>query len=239
MESGQSSLTTGSHRRAPFISLEGNEGCGKSTQITRVAGALRALGWDVLEVREPGATAFGERVRDIFKNPPPGTELTGWAEVFLLSAARHQLVHDKILPALRRGTVVLADRFVDSTFVYQGCLRKLDLEALDSVCRIATDGLIPDHTFFLSAPAEILNSRIAGRPSSTGHPQDSGDRFDQSDIETKRQIELAFQSRASQYPERFTVIDATQTQEIICNAITEYTARILMDRKYSADAAVQ
>lgn len=239
MESDQSPPAAGSNRIAPFISLEGNEGCGKSTQISRVAGALRAQGRDVLEVREPGGTEFGERVRDIFKNPPPGTELTGWAEVFLLSAARHQLVHDKILPALRQGTVVLADRFVDSTFVYQGSLRKLNLEALESVCRIATDKLVPDHTFYLSAPVDILNSRIAARPAKSSDPEDCEDRFDQSNIETKKQIESAFQSRANQYPDRFTVIDATQTPEIICNTITDYIVRNLLVGKYSAQAAVQ
>ncbi len=166
----------------------------------------------MLTIREPGSTPVGEKIREIFKNPPEGTVLTPWSEVFLLSAARHQLVHDRVLPALENGTIVLADRFVDSTFAYQGLVGNLPMEDLQQICRIATCGIRPDRTFLFRAPIDVMEARIRSRQSGSN---ESSDRFDQSGASLRSALEDAFQHLAGLEPDRIVTVDATRDVETI------------------------
>ncbi len=136
-----------------FITFEGPEGSGKSTQLVLLAGWLRGLGQDVLTTREPGGTAIGDRVRAILLDPTCG-EMQAEAEVLLFSAARAQHVGQVIQPHLARGGVVLCDRYADSTLAYQGYGRGLDLATLGGITAFATGGLRPDLVVYLDIDAE-------------------------------------------------------------------------------------
>jgi dTMP kinase len=131
-----------------FVTFEGLEGCGKTTQIGRLANYLQSAGYPVLVTREPGGTRIGEEVRATLHDLAHGN-MAAQAEVLLYSAARAQLVAEVIRPALDGGAIVLSDRYADSTLAYQGAGRRLDLDALDQITAFATGGLKPDLTFFL------------------------------------------------------------------------------------------
>lgn len=207
-----------------FISFEGNEGCGKSTQVGLVCEALTRMGHQVRAVREPGSTAIGENIRTLFKNPPQNCSLSAWTEVFMLSAARHQLVTEVILPALRNGEIVISDRFVDSTLAYQGIIKSLPRDALQYVCNIATQTLEPARTYLFKAPVKLLMERVMAR----GQTQDQGtDRFDQAGIQEMENLEAAFDQIASENPVRIRVMDATQSKEELCQFLTEDILRCL------------
>ncbi|MBL0938052.1 MAG: dTMP kinase [Gemmatimonadaceae bacterium] len=144
-----------------FLVLEGGEGVGKTTQWRRLADTLRAVGHDVVEVREPGGTAAGDVIRSLLLDP--ASSLTAETEALLFAASRAQLLRTVVEPALARGAIVLVDRFLLSTYAYQGAGRGLPIVALRSVNALATGGRAPDLTLLLTLPVELAQSRAAAR----------------------------------------------------------------------------
>lgn len=182
-----------------FITFEGVDGCGKSTQVRLLAEALRREGREVLTLREPGGTAAAERIRELLADG--GTELEPLAELLLFCAARADLVAREIRPALAAGTTVICDRFTDSTLAYQGVARGLGRERVAGLNEIATGGLKPDLTFYLRlAPEQALARALA--------QEDGGDRFEAEGVAFQETIAVAYDELAAAEPERVTIIDA-------------------------------
>ena len=192
--------------RAKFISFEGIDGCGKSTLLDRLAGWLTEAGVHYVRVREPGGTAIGEKVREILLDPA-STEMTGEAEVLLYSASRAQLIRQVIAPAMEKGAWVLADRFVDATFAYQGFGRGFDLESLAIIQHWATGGLKPDKTVLLDCDVDLAMSRLSGRDGS------NRDRIEREEEAFKRKVRDGYLALARQEPARFLVLDASKPLE--------------------------
>jgi len=180
-----------------FITLEGPEGAGKSTQSTRLAAGLTERGFDVFATREPGGTTAGEMIRRILLDGP---ELDGWTEALLFTAARAQLVREVIRPQLQAARVVLCDRYTDSTLAYQGYGRGLDLAILTRLQDEATGGLRPALTFLLDLPVERGLSRI---------PTASLDRLDRETDAFHHRVRQGYQEMAVADRERWVVVDAT------------------------------
>ncbi len=184
-----------------FISFEGGEGCGKSTQIALLREYLEAQGKVVVETREPGGTVIAERIREVLLNPEHGAMGTE-AELLLYAAARAQHVHEKIRPALEAGAVILCDRFADSTTAYQGAARGVAGEVLATLHKIATAGIWPDKTFLLDLdPVVGLDrARIRG----------TADRLESEKLEFHQAVRAGFLDIARAEPERVLVIDGAQ-----------------------------
>lgn len=193
------------HTRAGlFISFEGSEGCGKSTQIGMLCEWLEAAGRKVTRVREPGGTALGEEVRHLLKHSAAGEGMTAEAEILLFSASRAQLTREVILPALADpNAVVVADRFVDSTTVYQGMARGLDREAVRAINRLATGGVMPNLTLVLDLPVAVVRARLAAR----GEAHDRLEREDDGFFERVRQ---GYLDLANAEPKRILVLDGAE-----------------------------
>ncbi len=193
-----------------FISFEGVEGCGKSTQIARLKTLLEARGQVVRLTREPGGTAIGEAIRHVLLNPDheamgPATEL------LLYAASRAQHVHEVIRPAIARGEVVLCDRYADSTVAYQGAGRGLPENMLAQLHELATGGLWPDLTLLIDLPAAdgLRRARNRGR----------SDRLEQESLDFHERVRQGFLRLAQQEPRRITIIDGAQTVEAVAETI--------------------
>lgn len=197
-------------RMALFLTFEGLDGSGKSTQIRRLAERVRRAGHDVLVLREPGGTAVGEAIRTILLDRA-NSSLTAAAELFLFSASRSQLVEEVIRPALAAGTVVMCDRFVDSTTAYQGGGRGLDAGMIDAVNRGATGGLEPHVTFFLDLPDGERHRRqaAAGR---------ERDRMESNSGEFYSRVREAFLALAANQS-RFKVLDGLRPESELADEI--------------------
>lgn len=159
-----------------FITFEGIEGCGKSSVVRCVAGALSQSKRQAVAAREPGGTAFGERIRDLFLDRSFSMEPL--AEALLVNASRAELVETVIRPALAQKTIVLCDRYTDSTIAYQGYGRGLDRDMLLAMCTAATGGLVPDITFLIDVPVEISRQRVHARSGNSDHEIDRMERED-------------------------------------------------------------
>lgn len=170
-----------------FLVLEGGEGVGKTTQWTRLADTLRAVGHDVVAVREPGGTLAGDAIRTLLLDPT--SSLTAESEALLFAASRAQLVRDVIAPAIARGAIVLVDRFLLSTYAYQGAGRGLSMPSLQAVNRFATGGLAPDLTLLLSVPLDTAQRRM--------HARGAADRMEQEDVAFHERVRLAFHDALS------------------------------------------
>ncbi|MBU6364935.1 MAG: dTMP kinase [Gemmatimonadetes bacterium] len=168
--------------RGRLLVLEGGEGVGKTTQWERVGAALRADGHDVVAVREPGGTAAGDRVRALLLDPEAA--LAPEAEALLFAASRAQLVREVVRPALARGAVVLVDRFLLSTYAYQGAGRGIPVPALRAINAVATDGLVPDRTLVLRLPLPHALDRARARG--------GADRMEREDLAFHARVEAAF-----------------------------------------------
>ena len=179
-----------------FVTFEGVDGSGKSTQAALLAEALRADGLEVAATREPGGTALGERVREILLE---SEGMSSWSEAALFAAARAQLVEDVIRPALARGAAVVSDRYVDSSLAYQGIARGLGLDSVLELNRLATGGLLPDRTFLLRVPVHDALARARGAP----------DRIEREGIGFLERVDAAYGELAERFPERIVAIDAT------------------------------
>src|SRR5881396_2355427 len=147
-------------RRLPFITFEGSEGCGKSTQVQRLAARLEHSGVSYLVTREPGGTAISETIRELLQFAPHGETMRPQTELLLFEASRSQLVREIIQPALERGLCVISDRFFDSTTVYQGAARNLNTEMIARLNVFAVGDCIPDLTFVLDVDAATAESRM-------------------------------------------------------------------------------
>jgi dTMP kinase len=190
-----------------FITFEGPDGSGKSTQITLLAEELIAAGRDVLTVREPGGTPISEQIRDVVHSLR-NREMSDRAECLLYNAARAQLVDQLIVPHLRRGGIVLSDRYADSTLAYQGYGRGLELSAVRSVIAFATNHLKPDVTFYLDLEVE---EGIARRKRGGGE----WNRLDDQALEFHRRVRAGYLQMMKEEPERWVCIDAARPVEVI------------------------
>ena len=188
-----------------FITFEGPEGGGKSTQSRRLADALERAGYSVLRTREPGGTPLGDGVRNLLLDP--NLEISAMAEFLLFSASRSQIVRDVIRPALDRNQIVICDRYADSSLAYQGWGRGLNRDFLHEVTWEATGGLRPHVTVLLDLEPKLGLERAA----STGAP----DRLERADLEFHRAVRQGFLELAASEPERFLTIDATRSSDEI------------------------
>jgi dTMP kinase len=198
-----------------FITFEGGEGCGKSTQIRLLAERLRAAGKDVLLTREPGGTALAEKIRSLVReesDDPPNSR----AETLLFIASRAQVVENVIRPALASGTWVLCDRFADSTFAYQGYGRGLDLEELKRINSFATGGLEPDRTILLNVSPEVSAKRMRAREAATNT---DADRMEKAGDSFHSRLRQGFLELAAAEPDRFAVIQADGSVEEVEEAV--------------------
>lgn len=192
--------------RGIFITFEGVEGSGKTTQVQRLA---EALGSDVVLTREPGGTPIAERIRDIFLTSDGITTMT---ELLLLAAARAQHVDELIRPALEANKIVICDRFIDATVAYQGYRGGIDLALIYQLNRVATGGLTPDITFILDLPPEIgLQRQQRG--------ETRRDRLDREPLEQHRKVREGYLSAAKADPDRVKLIDAAQSPDTVHTAI--------------------
>ncbi|MEM6910712.1 MAG: dTMP kinase [Verrucomicrobiota bacterium] len=198
-----------------FITFEGSEGCGKSTQIARLKTRLEAKGRRVVSVREPGGTALGEKVRSLLQFDAAGQGMAPEAELMLFAASRAQLVREIIGPALREGAVVIADRFLDSTVVYQGMARKLGREVAEAVNALAVGDCLPDRTFLLDMEAAVATERARKVSEAAG----VSDRMERENDEFFALVRRGFLDLAEEAPERFRVIDASQSVDEVSQAI--------------------
>ena len=199
-----------------FITFEGTEGCGKSTHIKKLARRLEAEGHTVRTLREPGGTESGESIRHLLKHGPE--ELTAEAELLLMNASRAQLVREVIRPALTADEIVLCDRFYDSTSVYQGTGRGLDVAHVQAVIDFAVGDTRPDLTLLLQIPLKTSEERRARRSET--------DRFEQADRTFFERIEAGYTALATAEPNRIRVIEADQPLDTVATAIW----RIVSDR---------
>ncbi len=185
-----------------FISFEGSEGCGKSTQIERLATRFRDSGREVVTLREPGGCPLGEKIRDLLKFDPAGDGMSAEAELLLFVASRAQLVREVIRPALDRGAIVLCDRFLDSTTVYQGVARAIAPDTVASVNAFATGGTLPKVTLLLDLDAAEGRRRAASRKGPT-------DRMEQEQEEFYEAVRRGYLDLAVAESSRIAVIDAS------------------------------
>jgi dTMP kinase len=194
-----------------FITLEGGEGAGKSTQLARLAERLEATGSRVLRLREPGGTALGETMRDVLKRP--GSGIAPEAEALLFAACRAQLVAEVIAPALAAGAVVLCDRFIDSTVAYQSGGRGLPRAAIEAANQLACGATRPDLTFLL----DLDPTRGLGRASIRDHGR--SDRFEALGEAFHRKVRAGYHELARAEPARFRVLDADRSPDLISEEI--------------------
>lgn len=200
-----------------FITFEGGEGAGKSTQLARLAERLRAAGAGVLSLREPGGTPFGEKMRDVLKHP--GSAIRPAAEALLFASCRAQLVADVIAPALAAGQVVLCDRFIDSTVAYQAGGRGLDRALIEAANRLACGAVRPDLTILL----DLDPSRGLGRASE--RDQGQPDRFEVLGADFHRKVRDLYHALAREEPARFFVVDAARPPATVEEEIWHEVAR--------------
>ncbi|HEY1735996.1 MAG TPA: dTMP kinase [Methylovirgula sp.] len=210
--------------RGAFITLEGGEGAGKTTQARSIAERLKERGYAALITREPGGSPGAEILRDVllsgkFKN------LGGEAEAIIFSAARIDHIDRTIAPALSAGTWVISDRFADSTRAYQGTLGGVAKPFLEKLERVTLNGLKPDLTLILDLPAEVGLARAAARRA----PHLAADRFESEDLAAHEALRQAYLAIAAAEPERCIVIDATQDQSEVANAIWDVIVARLFD----------
>tara|TARA_B100000405_G_C16648941_1_gene397733 strand:- start:381 stop:1031 length:651 start_codon:yes stop_codon:yes gene_type:complete len=191
-----------SHESGILISFEGSEGCGKSTQISRLADRLEEIDHrDVVVTREPGGTIIGEDIRHLLMHADSSQSIFPETELLLFAASRAQLVRELILPSVREGKIVLCDRFLDSTTVYQGVARQIADDPITQINGFAVGEMIPDLTIVLDMPAEVGLERIKHRVS------DMPDRMEQENVEFYGKVREGYLHLAQSLPDRFFVVD--------------------------------
>ena len=204
-----------------FITLEGPEGSGKSSQLPDLAEFLSGQGWDVLTTREPGGTPIGDQIRQILMRLD-NQELHPCTEILLFLASRAQLVEQVIKPALREGKLVLCDRFGDSTLAYQGYGHGLDLDILRTMLDFATDKLKPDLTLLLDVDVETGLQRK--------RKEDEWNRLDAYELAFHQRVREGYHELCRQEPERWRVIDAMQPKEAVQLALRQAVMQFLQEK---------
>ena len=205
-----------------LLSLEGGEGLGKSVQAARLGEALRGRGRDVVITREPGGTPLGERIRDVLLHAR-GLALSPEAQALLFSAARAEHVRDVLRPALAQGKVVIADRFYDSTFAYQGYGLGADLAGLRALTHFAVGGLRPQRTFLLDAPVEVTLARLRLRDAR----EERWDRFHSDDRAFFERVRDGYLRLAAGEPGRFVVVNADRDEDAVARDIARAVNELL------------
>jgi dTMP kinase len=213
--------------RGSFITFEGGEGSGKSTQVQRLAERLRLRGINVVTTREPGGSPGAEAMR-ILLLKGVAKPLGPTAETMLFAAARDDHVHTTIEPALSRGAWVISDRFMDSTRVYQGALGNVDPRLIRALERVTIGDVTPDLTFILDVPVEVGMARVRDRGGER-------DRFEAEDLEFHVQLREAFRDLTQREPQRCVLIDASQNADVVAVRIwMSVVERLLKGRAPSA-----
>jgi len=200
-------------KKGLLITIEGMDGSGKTTQINMIRDYISEKGYNVVLVREPGSTKISEKIRDIILDPANGT-MAATTEMLLYASARAQLVAEVIKPAIENGSVVVCDRFIDSSIAYQGFGRGIDINTIMDVNMAAMDGMMPNITFFIDISPEVaLKRRMA---SSTA------DRIEQERMEFHMKAYEGYKRLANLYPERIKTIDGNRTVEEISQEIRKW-----------------
>ena len=207
-----------------FISFEGTEGCGKSTQVELLAERLRALGHRVRVLREPGGTPIGEEIRHTLKHSKVNVTMTYETELLLMNASRAQLVRETIRPALAAGEIVLCDRFYDSTTAYQGYGRGLDLALVKSVINFAVGDTRPNLTLLLHVPPEVSAERLRSRQSTLPFVRD---RIEEGDKYFFERVAQGYEAIAAAEPNRVRVVSGAGTIDVVCENIWELVRPVL------------
>lgn len=205
-------------KKGLFITFEGTDGSGKTTQIKILEQHMKEKGYEVVLTREPGGTKVSEMIRELILDPA-NTEIVPLTEMILYAASRAQHVAQVIKPSVDMGKMVICDRFVDSSYAYQGCGRGVDLKVIADVNRVAIDQMIPDITFFLDMDPEIAIKR---RISSTG-----ADRIELEKLDFHKRVYSGYKKMASLYPDRIKTIDANKPIEEISVQINGYMKELL------------
>ncbi|NLC89486.1 MAG: dTMP kinase [Clostridiaceae bacterium] len=205
-----------------FVTFEGVDGTGKTTQGRLLGQSLEAYGIKVLILREPGGTAISEKIRDILLDASQN-KMTAETEVLLFEAARAQIVREVIRPALEQGNWVICDRFMDSTVAYQGYGRGLDLELIDKLNDFAVGETKPDLTVLLQLPPHRLAERLEKR-----HALEAADRLDGESEDFRSDVDRGFRALAAREPERFGCIETQGTKEETAGLVLELVRRVLL-----------
>jgi dTMP kinase len=204
-----------------FITFEGGEGCGKSTQARLLYREFQKQGIPAVLIYEPGITGLGGRIRRLLKWSDE-LSISPTAELLLFNTARAQLVEEVIKPVMARGTIVICDRYADSTTAYQGYGRGLDLAAVNMANRIGMQGLLPDLTILMDIPVEAGLMR---------KKEGSADRFEKEDLDFHRRVREGYLKLAAAEPKRWLVIDATKSKEEIAGIIWQRVSQMLPRKK--------
>lgn len=202
------------NRKGIFITLEGGDGSGKTTMIQRLAKFMEEEGYPVITTREPGGIEISEKIRSIILDPAH-TSMDARTEALLYAAARRQHLVEKVKPAIEKGAIVLCDRFVDSSLVYQGFARGIGIEEVASINRFAVDDWEPNATFYLDIEPELGLARINA---SRGEEMD---RLDMESISFHHKVREAYLELAHKFPERITIVDASPAPEQVEQALKD------------------
>jgi dTMP kinase len=207
-----------------FITLEGPEGSGKSTQAKMMIRRLSERGIEAMYTREPGGTELGEAIRNILQHNAAGEAPCERAELLLFEASRNQLVEKVLRPALAKGTWVICDRFMDSTTAYQGYGRGLPVDEVQSIHRFTINGLEPDLTLLLDLDVSTGFDRIAQRYLELG---ESADRFEQEERSFHERVRQGYLELAEKEPQRFRIVDASHNPETVSESIWNILQELL------------
>jgi dTMP kinase len=210
-----------------FITFEGNEGSGKSTQVPLLVEKLREWGHTVKVFREPGGTPIGEEIRHTLKHSLSNTAMTSEAELLLMNASRAQLVREVIRPALARGEFIVCDRFYDSTTAYQGYGRQLDLPTVKHIIDLAVGLTRPDLTLFLKVPQAVSEERLRSRQATMPFIRD---RMEEADRAFFERVARGYDAIAAAEPDRVKIIQAAGAIEEIQSAIWRIVAPLAATR---------
>jgi dTMP kinase len=222
--------------RGVFITFEGSEGCGKSTQVKRLASRLEQAGVSVLVTREPGGTAIGEKIRDLLQFAPESFAMAAETELLLFEASRSQLVREIIRPALEQGTIVISDRFFDSTTVYQGVARKLEPRLVAMLNDFAVGPDRPDLTIILDLDVATARARMRRRV----RPVGATDRMEQEPLDFYERVGEGYRELARYEPARIRLLDGSgppdEIESEIWREVSGYFPALLAPSKRGDEA---